>query len=67
MVTLPKAARELGVHHTTLWRMADAGDFPAIKIADRYVIERSILEAFKGTFTPRKPGRPARRRPAPEG
>jgi excisionase family DNA binding protein len=63
MATLPKAAEELGVHHTTLWRMAEAGQFPARKIAGRYVIPRSKLEAFKLTFKPRPPGRPPKPHP----
>ena len=48
LVTVPEAARRLGVHAESLYRLIRAGDFlPAIRVGGSIRVSVPRLEAFK--------------------
>ena len=56
LLTLPAAARELGISHVTMYRLVRAGRIPCIQTGQYRLIKRSDLEAFRQQDRP--PGRP---------
>jgi predicted site-specific integrase-resolvase len=55
-LTLPEAARELGIAHVTLWRLVKAGKVATVKLGPVHGITRTELERFRAIERPR--GRP---------
>jgi excisionase family DNA binding protein len=62
-LTLPEAARELGIAHVTLWRMVKAGRVATVKLGPVYGITRTELERFRRVHRPI--GRPRKQPPSP--
>lgn len=61
ILTLPVAARELGISHVTLYRLVKAGRVPTVRIGPIYGVRRADLEAFKSLDRPRgRPKKPAK-------
>ena len=56
-VTAYEAAKELGVHPKTVGRLVRQGKLLGVKLANRWLIEQSTLEAFREHYTG-KEGRP---------
>jgi excisionase family DNA binding protein len=56
LLTLPSAARELGISHVTLYRLVKAGRIPSTRVGAYHLIRRTDLEAFRRLD--RKAGRP---------
>lgn len=70
LLSLPEAARELGMSHVSLWRLVRANRIPVVQVgtvtANKHVfgIRRDELEAFKRKDRP--VGRPrTKRKPTP--
>jgi len=57
LVTSCEAAGVLGVRHTSIRRLARQGKLPALKLANRWLIERDAFEAFQKTYVGKR-GRP---------
>ena len=57
-VTLPEAARRLGITRAVLWRHVKAGRLAFERVGKWYLIAEPELERFANT--PRPPGRPRR-------
>ncbi len=47
VVTVPRAAKELGVHHTTIYRWIEKGKIRPFRIGDQVFITIADLEALK--------------------
>jgi excisionase family DNA binding protein len=58
LLTIPKAAAELGVSHMTIRRWVKAGHLRAIKPGSDYLIHRKALEPFRDRGNRPQPGRP---------
>jgi len=52
-----EAAKSLGISPKSLGRLIRQGKFPAIKIANRWLIDKATLEEFSQTYIGKK-GRP---------
>ena len=52
-----EAGHRLKVHPETVKRLCRQGDLPATKIHNTWLISRSILENFAGTYTPKRGAR----------
>ncbi len=63
LLSLPIAAKELGMSHTTLWRLVKAGKVTSVKVGNSYGIYRDDLDAFRKIERPI--GRPRKQPPAP--
>ena len=57
LLTSHETARELGVHHKTVSRLLREGNLPGVKLANRWLVERGALEAFRKGYIGKK-GRP---------
>jgi len=53
-----EAAERLRIHPESVKRLIRQGKLPAIKIANKWLIRRDILEQFASTYDPR-PGQKA--------
>ena len=47
VVTVPRAAKELGVHHTTIYRWIEKGKIRPFRMGDQVFITVADLEALK--------------------
>lgn len=47
VVTVPRAAKELGVHHTTIYRWIEKGKIRPFRIGDQVFITVDDLKALK--------------------
>lgn len=56
MLTIPAAAKELGLTRATLWKLAKSGKIPTQRAGKFMLITRSDLEVFRDIE--RKVGRP---------
>ena len=56
-----EAAEILGIHHMAIQRLLRYGKLPAEKIANRWLLRRTDVEAFAKTYVP-KIGRPRQKR-----
>ena len=56
-----EAAEMLGIHHMAIQRLLRDGKLPAEKIANRWLLRRTDVEAFAKTYVP-KIGRPRQKR-----
>ncbi|MGH7691524.1 MAG: helix-turn-helix transcriptional regulator [Candidatus Dormibacteria bacterium] len=45
-ISLPEAARRIGISRATIWNLAAAGTLPTIKIGGRRVVRIAVLEQF---------------------
>ncbi len=52
-VTLPQAARELGVSRETAWRWASRGLLPAVRFGRVYAVPLAALDEVKRRVLPR--------------
>lgn len=60
-VSSAEAATRLGAQHITVTQLCQRGTLPAVKVANRWLISRDVLEEFAETYTP-TPGRPRQKR-----
>ena len=58
-VTSSEAAKVLGASHVTVSQLCQHGKIPALKIANRWLIPRDVLDEFAKNYAAR-PGRPRR-------
>lgn len=58
LLTIPKAAAELGVSHMTIRRWITNGHLKAIKPGSDYLIRRKALEPLRDKDNRPQPGRP---------
>lgn len=67
LLTIPEAAREIGMSRVVLWRHVKKGRIPSEQAGPYVLIDAKDLAAFKAQE--RRPGwkagRPRKRRPAP--
>ena len=56
-----EAAKLLGAKHITVTQLCQHGKLPAVKIANRWLISRDVLEEFSKTYMPKR-GRPRTKR-----
>lgn len=56
LISIPVAAKEIGMTRATLWRYVDTERIPAVKIGRDWLIRREDLETFDRNRRP--PGRP---------
>ncbi|HET9676164.1 MAG TPA: helix-turn-helix domain-containing protein [Solirubrobacterales bacterium] len=52
LISIPEAAARLNLSHARVRAMAARGQLPAAKIADRWVVERSVVEQRRKQKTP---------------
>ena len=52
-VTASQAAQVLGAKHVTVSQLCQSGRLPAVKIANRWLIPRDVLEEFAKTYSTR--------------
>ena len=52
-VSSSEAAKLLGAAHITVTQLCQGGKLPAIKVANRWLIPRDVLEEFAKTYVPR--------------
>ena len=68
--TTSQAAKVLGAKHVTVSQLCQSGRLPAVKIANRWLIRKDVLEEFAKTYVP-KVGHPrtngSTRRGVPNG
>ena len=57
LMTTSEGARRLGVHPKTLSRLMRNKKLPGVKLANRWLIEETVLDEFRKTYTGRE-GRP---------
>jgi excisionase family DNA binding protein len=57
LVAASEAAKRIGVHHKTMSRLMREGKLKAVKVANRWLIEQSVLDRFAKTYVGKK-GRP---------
>ncbi len=55
--TVLDVARRLGIHPDTAKRLCRQGDIPATKLHNTWLVEKNKLEAFAGTYSPRRGGK----------
>jgi excisionase family DNA binding protein len=60
-VSSSEAARSLGAAHITVTQLCQHGKLPAIKVANRWLIPKDILEEFAKSYVP-KVGHPRTKR-----
>ena len=60
-VSSSEAAKLLGAAHITVTQLCQQGKLPAIKVANRWLIPRDVLEEFAKTYVP-KVGHPRTKR-----
>ncbi len=60
-VSSSEAAKLLGAAHITVSQLCQHGKLPAVKIANRWLIPRDVLEEFAKTYVP-KVGHPRTKR-----
>ena len=60
-VSSSEAAKLLGAAHITVTQLCQHGKLPAVKIANRWLIPRDVLEEFAKTYVP-KVGHPRTKR-----
>ena len=53
-VSTVEAASILGCRRETVFRLVQAGELPATKLANRWLIPRRSLEEFAATYEPRR-------------
>ena len=63
LVSTSEVARLLGIHRVTAAQVVRSGRLPALKVANRWLVRRSVLEEFAKTYE----GRPGRPRREPKG
>lgn len=63
LLSIPVAAKELGMTRASLWRYVDAEKLPAEKYGRDWLIRREDLEKFDRERRP--PGRPRKPTPKP--
>ena len=56
MVSTSDVARHLGIHRVNAAALVRAGRVPAVKVANRWVVEERVLERFAETYV-KGPGR----------
>ncbi len=55
-MSLQEAARLLGLHRATAYRLAQQGRFPGLtRVGKRYLVSRQVLEQLLGGPLPREP------------
>ena len=59
--TASQAAKLLGAKHVTVSQLCQSGRLPAVKIANRWLIRKDVLEEFAKTYVP-KVGHPRTKR-----
>ena len=52
-VSSSEAAKLLGAAHITATQLCQYGKLPAIKVANRWLISRGVLEEFAKTYVPK--------------
>ncbi len=60
-VSSSEAAKLLGAAHITVSQLCQSGRLPAVKIANRWLIRKDVLEEFAKTYVP-KVGHPRTKR-----
>ena len=60
-VSSSEAAKLLGAAHITVSQLCQHGKLPAVKIANRWLIRKDVLEEFAKTYIP-KVGHPRTKR-----
>ena len=60
-VSSSEAAKLLGAAHITVTQLCQYGKLPAIKVANRWLIRKDVLEEFAKTYVP-KVGHPRTKR-----
>jgi excisionase family DNA binding protein len=60
-VSSSEAAKLLGAAHITVSQLCQYGKLPAVKIANRWLIRKEVLEEFAKTYVP-KVGNPRTKR-----
>lgn len=45
-LTVTEAAKELGVHRTTVWRLVKSGELVAYRIGGRWLLQRADVVAY---------------------
>ena len=60
-VSSSEAAKLLGAGHITVTQLCQSGRLPAVKIANRWLIRKDVLEEFAKTYVP-KVGHPRTKR-----
>jgi excisionase family DNA binding protein len=53
-LTIPAAARELGVDHRTIRGMVDRAELPVVKIGRRRKIDSRVIDTLFGTVSPNR-------------
>ncbi len=61
-VTSREAAQLLGAKHVTVSQLCQHGKLPGVKVANRWLIPREVVEKLAKTYRA-KPGRPRSGRP----
>jgi excisionase family DNA binding protein len=56
-LTVIGVAKRLGIHPDTAKRLCRQGDIPAIKLHNTWLVEKGKLEAFAGTYSPKRGGK----------
>jgi len=54
LISASEAAIKLGVHHKTVSRLMRKGKLKSIKIANRWLIEESVVEEFAENYMGKK-------------
>jgi len=57
LVAASEAAQRIGVHHKTMSRLMREEKLKAVKVANRWLVEESVLDRFVKTYVGKK-GRP---------
>lgn len=52
LVSVPEAARLLGVGTTFGWALVRSGEMPSIKLGRRVLVPRAVLERLASTYEP---------------
>ena len=52
-VTASQAAKLLGAKHVTVSQLCQSGRLPTVKIANRWLIRKDVLEKFSKTYEPK--------------
>ncbi len=52
-VSSSEAAKLLGAAHITVSQLCQSGRLPAVKIANRWLIRKDVLEEFAKTYVPK--------------
>lgn len=62
-----EAADKLDIHPESVRRLIRRGDLPALKFANKWLIERKVLERFATSYDGRPGARPGPRRSTAAG